>query len=253
MRYVTNINESRYTLQHSVTHCNILQHTATHRASLWTRDHLEKRLLEPLGGLSLSISPDLSLATLHFDGSLTLPHTPAHSLALSLFLSLLYTRFLAHTRALSRSFRLSLFRLLSPPIFSVRSFLMELLLTPIHTPRHTHAHSLAPSLTLALSLCFFSAAAHHFDGSLTLAHTHARTHMLARSLFLSLLLSRSASPPISPWQHSILKRLLLSHTPFLTNTCSLVHSLILALSQSLTFSLSHSFSLSGCLSLRMSP
>jgi len=26
------------------------------QASLWTREHLEKRLLEPLGGLSLSIS-----------------------------------------------------------------------------------------------------------------------------------------------------------------------------------------------------
>ena len=39
-----------------------------HWSTLWTREHLENRLLQPLGGLSLSISADQVLATLHFDG-----------------------------------------------------------------------------------------------------------------------------------------------------------------------------------------
>ena len=34
----------------------------------YTGEHLEKRLLEPLGGQSLSISADNLVATLHFDG-----------------------------------------------------------------------------------------------------------------------------------------------------------------------------------------
>ena len=34
----------------------------------YTGEHLEKRLLEPLGGQSLSISADNVVATLHFDG-----------------------------------------------------------------------------------------------------------------------------------------------------------------------------------------
>ena len=40
-----------------------------HWSTLWTREHLEHRLLQPLGGLSLSISADQVLATLHFDGA----------------------------------------------------------------------------------------------------------------------------------------------------------------------------------------
>jgi hypothetical protein len=40
-------------------------------SGLWTREHLEKRLLEPLEGVAISLSPDQCIATLHFDG----PHT----------------------------------------------------------------------------------------------------------------------------------------------------------------------------------
>ena len=39
----------------------------TNWATLWTQEHLQKRLLEPLGGKSISFSSDLSMAYLHFD------------------------------------------------------------------------------------------------------------------------------------------------------------------------------------------
>ena len=35
--------------------------------ALWTVEHLQKRLLEPLGGTGLSVTDDAALATLHFD------------------------------------------------------------------------------------------------------------------------------------------------------------------------------------------
>jgi len=42
-----------------------------HWTGLWTTEHLQKRLLEPLGGIRLVVAPDLSLATLHFDSERT--------------------------------------------------------------------------------------------------------------------------------------------------------------------------------------
>mmetsp|Transcript_47535 Transcript_47535/g.97176 ORF Transcript_47535/g.97176 Transcript_47535/m.97176 type:complete len:603 (+) Transcript_47535:387-2195(+) len=40
-------------------------------STLWTQEHLQKRLLEPLGGQSISLVPQSNLATLHFDAEKT--------------------------------------------------------------------------------------------------------------------------------------------------------------------------------------
>lgn len=40
-------------------------------SALWTQEHLQKRLLEPLGGKSISITPQTNLAVLHFESEKT--------------------------------------------------------------------------------------------------------------------------------------------------------------------------------------